>query len=182
MPASRTGGDLVSAFVAYDPALLSVRRITEQSAQLRVFMVGRSRLGAIQTTSVPIPLATVSITSGYSPNENGTLLVDPETATVSLSFWDQPGVLLYPGDRLDVRYANKLIFSGTVDSTTLTYSTDPEALPRGKYRRIDFTATAAGVYAVVMGRTVTWKALPKEKAIDRIRRWVTVRGYDSLLG
>lgn len=172
----------MSAFVEYDPALLQVRRITATSAQLGQFVIGKSRLGALETTSVLVPLATVSITSGYSPDDNGTLLVDAETAVVSLSFWDQPGVLLYPADRLYVSYNNERIFAGTVDSTTLTYSTDPAALPRGKYRRIDFSATVAGVYAVQMGRTVTWKALPQEKAINRIRRWVTVNGYDELLG
>lgn len=167
----------MSAYVAYDPSRLVLRRLLTQSAGLDGFIVGVSTLGATETTWEVIEAATVSITAGYTPDDNGTLIVDAETATISLSYWDTPGPLLYPGDRIEVRYVGENVFAGTVDTAVLTYSTDPEAVRHGAYRRVDFTATAAGVYAVIMGRTVTWKALPAEKAITRIRRWITVNGF-----
>jgi hypothetical protein len=167
----------MSAHVEYDPALFALHRAVTVSARLGEFTIGRSLLGATVTTWATYESATVSISAGYSPDENGTLIVDPETATISLSYWDQPGPLLYPGDRIECVYDGEQIFTGTISSAQLTYSTDPGSLKHGAWRRVDFTATAAGVYAVVMGRTVSWKSLPAESAITRIRRWVTVNGF-----
>lgn len=149
----------MSAHIAYDPTRLLVRRLLPNG------------------TWTVIDAATISITSGYTPDDNGTLIIDAETATISLSFWDTPGPLLYPGDRIEARYAGENIFAGWIDTAQLAYSVDPEAVRHGAYRRVDFTATAAGMYATILGRTVTWVNLPKEKAIVRIRRWLTVDNF-----
>lgn len=170
----------MSAYIDYNSDLLEVRRITTMSAYLSDFTVGVSTLAATATESVVVDGATVAITSTYSPDENGTLIVDAETAIVSRSYWGTAGLsgeILYPGDRLEVFYDSELIFWGTVDTASLTYATDPEAARHGQVRRVDFTASAAGVYAVAMGRIVSWSKIPKETAITRIRRWCTVVGF-----
>ena len=175
----------------YDPALFVLRRAVVLSAKVGAFVVGKSKLGTAATVWQTIPAATVTINQSYVPDTTTyptpppkgppvcfrTLLIEQETATISLSYWDNPGPLLYAGDRIDVRYAGELLFYGTVDSASLTYVTDPNAVRYGATRRVDFTATAAGTYAVMMGRVVKWKNLPPETAIKRIRRWVTVNGW-----
>lgn len=167
----------MSAYVKYDPKLFELRRITSVPSTLDEFLIGESVLASTTSAYILIPAATVSFSSGYTPDENGTLIIDAETVTVSLSFWDEPGTLLYPGNRIEIRYAGKVLCTAVVDSTSLTYAADPDAARHGATRRVDFTATAAGTYAVLMGRTVKWTKLPKESAIKRIRRWVTVTGW-----
>ena len=168
----------MSSKVPYDPSLLSVRRMTSVSSSLDEFLIGVSLLGAGPSTYDDFEAATVSITNGYSPNDGGTLIVDAETASVSLSFWDTPGTILYPKDRIIIRYNGETMFYGDVDSTSLTYTVDPAAARYGATKRVDFTATATSYYAVMMSRVITWKKLPStETHIQRIRRWVTVHGF-----
>ena len=171
-------GAPVSAYVKYDPALFKLRRWTKTASTLDEFLVGVSVLSAGPSAWTAIEAATVSINYSYTPDANGTLIVEADTANISLSFWDEPGPLLYPGDRIDALYGTEVLFWGTVDSTQLSYATDPEAARHGASQRVDFSATAAGQYAVMMGRTVKWAKLPRdEAAIVRIRRWVTVNGW-----
>jgi hypothetical protein len=179
---------MATARIPYNPALFRLRRWTSTSSSLDEFLVGVSLLGSTGSGATDIEAATVTLTSGYTPDTvgqpeatppipPGTLLVEAETATIGLSFWDQPGELLYPADRIAAYYAGELIFRGTITSTSLSYVTDPAATAHGATRRVDFSATAAGLYAVQMNRTVTWTRLPLETAIQRIRRWVTVTGW-----
>lgn len=168
----------MSERVEYDPKKFELRRYTAAPSTLDEFLIGESVLGSTAKRGYTvIPAATVTFSSGYTPDENGTLIIDAETVTISLSFWDEPGTVLYPGNRIALVYAGKVLCSAIVDSTTVTYAVDPEARKHGATRRCDFSATAAGQYAVMMGREVTWKKLPKESAIKRIRRWVTVSGW-----
>jgi hypothetical protein len=178
----------VSVYEKYDPTKFALLRTTAVSSTLDEFLLGESVLGQANTTRTAIEAATVSITNAYAPDPTGLpdakpvvkpgiLLPEAETATISLSFWDDPGELLYPGDRIEVMYDGAAVFRGVVDSTQLSYATDPEAIKHGATRRVDFSATAAGLYAVMMTRTITWKLLPAETAIKRIRRWITVNGW-----
>jgi len=161
----------------YDPTLLVLRRAVVLTSMLSSFIVGKSKFGTPATIWANIPAATVTINQSYSPDANGTLIIEQQTASISLSYWDNPGPLLYAGDHIELLYAGELLFYGTVDSTAITYTIDPEADKHGATRRVDCSATAAGTYAVMMGRTVKWKNLPHETAINRIRRWVTVNRW-----
>lgn len=169
----------MSAAVAYDPKLLQVRRWTAAPSTLDEFLIGNSVLGSTGSSYTIVPAATVTFTSGYTPDEHGTLIIDAETVAISLSFWDEvpASAAIYPGNRCEILYAGKRIVMTTIDSVSITYSADPEAAKHGATRRVDFTASGAGTYAVMMGRTVSWVSLPKETAIHRIRRWVTVNGF-----
>jgi len=75
-------------------------------------------------------------------------------------------------------YAGKQLFLGTVDTTALGYEADPAAVAYGAVRRVVFSATLVGTYAAALGGTVCWDELPDEPPITRIRRWVTVQGWD----
>jgi hypothetical protein len=161
----------------YDPTRLVLRRAVVVTSKLNGFIIGKSKLGTPATVWANIPAATVSINQSYTPDENGTLIIEQETASISLSYWDNPGPLLYAGDRIELWYAGELLFYGTIDSTALLYAIDSSADQYGATRRVDFSATAAGTYAVMMGRTIKWKNLPKETAIKRMRRWVTVNKF-----
>lgn len=164
--------------VAYDPALFLVERATTLSARLGEFLVGASPLGSSGTgTWLAVPLATFSFSSGYNPDEKGTLIIDGDSASVALSFWDNPGDILYPLDRIRVSYDGKELFTGTVDSTSLKYEADPTAAIYGAHRRVDFTASILGSYAIALSKQVTFTALPAETAIHRIRRWITVGNW-----
>jgi hypothetical protein len=186
------GGLPAKVYHDYNPDLLVLRRATSVTSRLGAFTLGKSKFATPATVWVNIPAATVTINQSYAPDTTTyptpppkgpqrcfhTLLIEQETASIALSYWDNPGPLLYAGDIIEVRYAGELLFKGTVDSTALTYVIDPEASRHGATRRVDFSATAAGTYAVMMGRIVKWKNLPQETAIRRIRRWVTVKGWD----
>lgn len=171
----------MSTAIKYNPELFTVERAGTVSAALGEFIIGVSRLGSTAATAwLPVPLATFTYTSGYTPDENKTLIIDSETAQVSLSYWDDlPEPPLYSLDQVRVRYAGETLFQGTVDSTRVAYSADPAAAEHGATRRIDFSASLVGDYAIALGKTVSWTNLPAEPAIDRVRRWVTVDGWDS---
>lgn len=127
---------------------------------------------------VTVPLATFSYDHGYLPDENGTLIFDSESATVSLSFWDEPGDVLYSLDQVRVTYDDKVLYRGTVDSTTLRYTADPAAKDYGATRRVDFTASVVGSYAAALGKVVDWGREPDESAKEFLERYgVTVVGY-----
>jgi hypothetical protein len=179
----------MSTYVKYDPKKFALFRTTAVSSSLDEFLLGESVLGQANTTRTLIEAATFSVTNSYTPDTSGlpdakppvlpgTLLVEAETASIALSFWDEPGELLYPGDRVEALYNGQAVFRGVIDSTSLTYATDSNAHKYGATRRVDFSATAAGLYAVMMGRTIIWTKLPAETAIKRIRRWVTVNNFD----
>ena len=164
----------------YDPAKFALERLETVSARLGELVLGESRLGSTVTAWVPIPAASVSLSTAYTPNADGVLIFDSETATVSLSWWDSPERgPLYPADRVRVTYDNRVLFLGTVDSTNVAYSTDPAGRKVGRRRRVDFTANLVGSYAAAMARQVCVQFLPGETAINRIRRWVTVDGWPS---
>ena len=169
----------MSDAVKYRPDKFVLRRLTPVSSVLDEFLTSDSDGpvdpgGSVWTV---IPSATVSYSSGYTPNDKGTLIIDSESVSVALSFWDEPGTILYPGDRIDILYLGKRICAAIVDTTTINYTIDAEAKRHGATRRVDFSATAVGVYATMMGLEVTWKNLPKEPAITRIRRWLTVLNW-----
>lgn len=167
----------MSAHLPYDPAAFRVERAGSVSGRLGAFVLGASALGAASSAWLTVPAATFSYSSSYSPDENGTLILDSETASIALAFWDTAGSVLVAGERVRATYNGKLLFVGRVDSTSVAYSTDAGSLRYGAYRRIDFTATLVGQYAAAMERTVSWESLPKEYAIQRIRRWVTVDNW-----
>lgn len=170
----------MSTAVAYDPALFVLERAQVVSAELGEFILGESELGATEvSTWVTVPAATFTMSCGYNVNADDTLIIEADTASVSLSFWDEPGDVLYPSDRIRATYNGEVLFRGTVDSTSMTYDADPSALEHGKHRRVDFTASIAGTYATMMGKTVCWTALPTEPPLRRIRRWVTVSGWTT---
>ena len=170
----------MSTHEPYDPAAFSLERAEVVSARLGELILGVSRLGVEASAWVPIEQATFGISAGYSPDENGTLLLDSETASVSMSYWDGPaGSPLYPSDRVRAMYAGMLLFLGTVDSTRTGYSTDPEAARHGAVRRVDFSATLVGTYAATLAKQVCYRTLPAESAIARIQRWITVTNWGA---
>lgn len=168
----------MSTYQKYDPKKFVLRRQTAAASTLDEFLIGESVLGSLGSGWTTIPAATVSFTSGYTPDANGTLIVDSETVSIAVSYWGDPDTTLYPGNRIEVRYAGKLLCRAVIDTAAVKYSTDPEAAKHGKSHRVDLTATGAGTYAVMMNRQIAWTKLPKEKWIDRIRRWCTVNGWD----
>lgn len=169
----------MSSVVAYDPTLFVLERNSSVSARADEFLLGISKLDtAGADVWVAVPSATFSYTQSYSPNPTRTLLIDAETASVSLSFWEQPAVQpLFVADRVRATYNGSVLFLGTVDTTRYAFTADPEAATHGADMRVDFSATLVGTYAAALSHTVCWTALPGELAIDRIRRWVTVTGW-----
>lgn len=169
----------MSDAVTYDPALFSLERAEATSSRLGEFILGESKLGSGTIGAwVPICFASFACTASYSPDDNGTLLVEAETATVSLSQWDNLPDPLYPSDRVRATYDGHILFRGIVDTTKTEYVADIGAAAYGATRRVQFSATLLGRYATMLGKTVCWKGLPAEPAITRIRRWVTVNGWD----
>jgi hypothetical protein len=166
-----------STHVTYDPTLFLLERAEVVSAMLGELILGVSRLGAETSAWIPVPTATFTMSAGYSVNDDATLIIEADSASVALSYWDTAGDVLTPGDRVQASYDDLILFRGTVDATSLTYVADPAAPEHGATRRVDFTATVVGTYAAALGKTVCWTALPAEPPIDRIRRWVTVEGW-----
>ncbi len=164
----------------YDPTLFVLERAATVTAALGEFVLGVSKLGATTTGWVQVPMATFSFAEAYEPDDSGTLVYQSQTATVNLSFWQKPTVApLYPADRVRATYDGKVLFLGTVDRTTTTYAVDPQAHRFGATHRIDFGATLVGSYGAMLGKTVCWTFMPPEPAITRIRRFVTVNGWDD---
>jgi hypothetical protein len=161
----------MSTAVVYDPTLFALERAEVVSARLGELILGESHLGSDTSAWVDIPAATFSLTEGYTVDEFGTLIYDSETASVSLSFWDEPGDLLQPGDRVRASYDSHAIFLGTVDTTDLAFDTVNGRL------RFTFTAGLVGSYAALMSAVVCWTTLPAETPITRIRRWLRVVGW-----
>lgn len=168
----------MSTPVQYDPELFVLERASTTSSRLGEFVLGESKLGSATIGAwVLIDMASFSYTASYTPDDNGTLLVEADTATVALTQWDNVPAPLYPSDRVRVGYDGKLLFRGTVDTTSTAYVADPQAARYGATRRVEFSATLVGSYASALGKTVCWKGLPAETAIKRIRRWVKVNGW-----
>lgn len=169
----------MSVRVDYDPALFAVQRNATVSARADEFLVGVSKLDTAGTdTWIDVPMASFSYRQSYTPNETRTLIVDAESASVSLSYWHQPTIApLFAADRVRAVYNGETIFLGTVDSTRYTFTVDPAAAAHGATYRVDFSASLVGTYAAMLAKTVCWAGLPAEPAIDRIRRWITVTGW-----
>lgn len=172
----------MSTYQEYDPTLFALERAEIVSARLGEFVIGLSKLGAGSGAWVPVEAATFSYSSGYTPDEFGTLIIDSETATVSMSYWDSLDDPLYPSDRVRASYGDKVLFLGTVDTTRIEYVVDPDARSHGATRKVLLSATLAGTYATALSKTVCWKSLPTEYAITRIRRWVTVTDWGGPYG
>lgn len=150
-----------STYVKYDPSLFVLERETTDGW-------------------VEVPAATFSYAQDYAPDTNGTLIYQSETATVSLSFWDEPDPKpLYPADHVRATYDDEVLFLGTVDTTRCAFTTDPAADNHGAMHRCDFTASLMGLYAIALAQTVCWVDTPGETALEWIRRWVTVDGWPT---
>lgn len=168
--------------VKYDPELFVFERAQAVSSRIGEFLIGISRIGAATETDwVPLGFASFSTTDNYGV-QDGILIVDAETASVSMSYrtdadeWAEK-YPLYSGDRVRATYDGKVVFLGTVDKISVRYSAEPGAQPYGKARTINFTADMLGTYAAMMGRIICPGILPAESAYNRIRRWVTVTGW-----
>jgi hypothetical protein len=147
----------------YDPALFIVQR----------------RSG---TEWVHVPAASVSYTSDYSLNDNRdgsppshvpTLVIGSETATVSITRYANslPTDILYPADRVQAIYNDKIILDGDVETVTITDEADPAAKKYGVRRRFDISCAVGGFYAHLLSRTVTWSSLPGESWVARLSRF-----------
>lgn len=167
----------MSTHVKYDPDLFSLQRVGALTARLGQLILGESRLGQADSAWTPVEMATVTISGGYQPDENGTLIVGPTNANVSISSWTNPCNPLLPGDRIRAVYDTVIVFEGVVDTTQTVRETHPDAAHYGAQCRWDFTATALGDPWIAMQRIVSWVSLPQEPAIDRLRRWITVEGW-----
>lgn len=168
--------------VKYDPELFLFERAQAVSSRIGEFLIGLSRIGAATETDwVPLEMASFSTTYNYGV-QDGILIVDAETASVSMSYrteadeWAEK-YPLYSGDRVRASYDGKVVFLGTVDKIDVRYSADPSAKPYGKVRTITFAADMLGTHAAMMGRMICPGRLPAESAYNRIRRWVTVTGW-----
>lgn len=161
----------------YDPTLFVVELAQSVESRVGSMVLGHTRLGAETSTWVPIPLATFTYGFDYPPNDFGTLIIGSETASVSLSFKGEPEEIpLYPSDRVRVRYDDQTLFVGTVDGTTITrVAVDKQ---HGYDHVTEFSASLVGTYAVMLTKEICHGDLPAEPAIDRIRRWVNVNGWD----
>lgn len=171
----------MSEYIKYDPGQFVVERAQDISARLGEFTLGISKLGSTDTGAwVPVENASLSYDASYTPDDNGTLIFDSESVTVSMSYWDDAADPLYPADRIRARYGAQVLFLGTVSGTTITYSVDPDAADHQAARRVDLSAAAVGTYASALGQQVCWSNLPAELAIDRIGRWVTVANFGDV--
>lgn len=161
----------------YDPGLFVVELAEEVSSRVGDMVLGHTRLGADTSTWVPVPLSTFTYGFDYSPNDDNTLIIGSESASISLSFKGEPERMpLFPSDRVRVRYGGQVLFTGTVDGTTVTRT--PVSERQYGYDHVTaFSATAVGTYALALTKQICHGALPAEPAIARIRRWVTVNGW-----
>ncbi len=158
----------------YDPDLFRVERVSSMTSKLGEFRLGFSRLGGPATSGwVEVPSATYNYTAEYNPDENGTLIIGSETASISFSLKEPPSIPpLYPLDKVRVTYAGEVVALWTVDTTSVTKR--PTDTIRDRY---DFVATLVGTYAAAMGKEICFGDLPKESPLKRISRWVKVIGY-----
>lgn len=168
----------MSNAVKYDSTKLEIRRYTTVAAYLDEMVLDATELDRDADGYIPLEMASFSYSADYNPDDHGTLIVGSETGAISISKWnseDDPD--LYVGDLVRVRYNGRLLFFGTVETLSKSYSTTAEAYTYGEVFRIDVTANLVGYYGIMMSDTVSWKKLPNETAIHRIRRWVKVSGW-----
>ena len=168
----------MSTYVPYDPTLFAVERASAMSGLLGAFNLNESRLGQAETEWVPLSVASFTMSGGYVQDENKVLILDATSATLSLSFWTDPGYPLLPADRVRATYDGHVLFEGIVDTVKLTTEVDGDAAAHGAVRRYDFTANATDAWWVAMNRPVVWESLDKEMSIVRVRRFVTVTGWE----
>lgn len=156
----------------YDPALLRMEALRGDASL--PFRLGYSVLGAASATSRDIPIASVSITSGYGVEQLGELSLDPIAASGTLATLgtgepDPLTPLLAVGNFVQVRYGSTVLFRGVVNTITSALEADPP----GWTKRVTYTLLSQD--AVLLGRTVSWRrALPAEGALRRLRRFFTV--------
>lgn len=163
----------------YNPEWFVVERAESVASRVGQMVLGHTRLGKESSQWVEVELATFSYSFDYTPDDNGTLIIGSESATVTLSFKGEPAEMpLYPSDRVRVRYGSDTLFLGTVDGTTVNRT--PVYQQVGYEIRVEFSASIVGTYALALTKEICYGKLPKEKAIDRIRRWVTVRGWQGV--
>lgn len=168
----------MSTYVEYDPSLFVLERSGTASAILDEFMLDVSKLGAATSTWIPLAVASFTCTEEYAPNDKGVLIYQTETAQVTISYWHMPAYPpLYPVDLVRATYDGKQVFLGTVESTSISYSTDPDAPKHKATQRVDFNAQLVGAYASALQRTICYVPVEGEAAIDTIRRWITVVGW-----
>lgn len=168
----------MSVRIDYNPDQFHIERATTLSASLGTMRLGETTLGASSSGWAAVEFSSFSMNSGYSVNDDRVLIVEAESATLSISRWGPPWEPpVFPADLVRARYGNTVLFVGRVDQASHTTSVDPDAQAFGHNRRTDFTVTLVGQYAAALGRKVCWTYLPEEPSIDRIRRWVTVNGW-----
>lgn len=170
----------MSAYEKYNHELLHVERSTGTSAALGSLILGQAALGATSAGWVALDCAALDISGGYSPDQNGTLIVDETSASLQLASWSDPGLPFHVGDRIRVRYDNVVLFEGLVDTHTFSYEADPAvAAHSGSTRKYIYSATVSDVNWVAMHRVVSWEdELPEELAHTRVSRFVTVEGWN----
>lgn len=168
----------MSSAAKYDFTKLEIRRYTTLASVLDDMVLDVTELDRDADGYIPLEMASFSYSADYNPDDHGTLIIGSETASVSISKWnsdDDPD--LYVGDLVRARYDGRLLFFGTVETLTKSYATTPEANIYGEVFRVDVTASLVGYYGIMMSDVVSWKKLPIETAINRIRRWVKVNGW-----
>lgn len=170
----------MSLSVKYDFEKFSFERAQSLSSKVGEFLIGLSKLGAATATAwVPIEVASFTMTASYGVDD-GILIVDADTAAITMSYWTNTDALEYPlyaGDRVRASYDDEEIFLGTVDKVNVRYVAEPSASRHGAARLVSFQAEMLGTYAAMMGRQICPGILPAETAIQRVRRWVTVTGW-----
>lgn len=146
----------MSSAVKYDPDLLVLTRTRGED-----------------TTAVSV--AQFTWTAGYSEDDLGTLVLESETASATISYWDDlpDPLLLDVDDELSAAYDGHVLFHGYCDSLVHDYTTTEDALPRGRSRRIDTTASFVGDYASTIERVVIGSAV-SQGAYQRARQYAAV--------
>ncbi len=152
----------MSEFVKYDPEKLEILR---------------SRVGL--DGNIPITGATFSLNLGYSEDDNGTLMFESSTATLSCSYWDDipEDPPLLPDDTITVHYGTgpnlMTLFRGRCRQVSTAYSTDAAANKRGRVRRADYSAELVGTYDALLD-WVTEYATPAQGGYTRLIGLMTV--------
>jgi hypothetical protein len=122
-----------------------------------------------------IAAATFSYSSNYDVDENNTLIIGTESASISVSViatsFTAP---VFPTDQVRATYKGSTIFSGIVDTTKIAATAQSGTVNKFRY---DFSATLVDKVGLALARIVCYDDLPKENALTRIQRWVTVEDY-----
>lgn len=185
--------------MAYDKGLVRIDRLRGGALTGWSMITGVGLTGESAYTREAVDFASVSISDGYTVEDNGTLSLDPATGTATISdhvelrpggdpsFGAGPfglgrfgmaygGLELPPinrDDRVEVFYDGTLILAGLWTQVDVTFNPDPKA-PPPKFVQRTITATLASVQRLLLNTRVEWLSLPAEPAITRLRRWFDV--------